>query len=1089
MWSTINLGQRVLYPAEYLACGAIVAGLDFGIPAWFISRFLPIIALCLASIGMFGLLLSVRQAIVRTEPDGTVSTSHVVAASATAVLYACSSFSFTQLAAGHWLYLISIASIPWAGWILVSWQRGFVAVLAGGLLFALAYTQIQFMLIAPASLLIVAMVIGSRRLGVRTILSAAVGVLPHLPWIVPLILYPASVNISAFLVPGTDSRFSIRPFDALRLVGYLTPFSEVAVQPWFALWSVLSAAVLVVAMVGLFRLPRLRAVGTAIAIVLVIYYQWGAGAPGYQLWSHLVPWPMQALLRERYALSFLTLVAISILFFAGAQPSQWIVRSGLRVRRRKSVVSLRLLATATVSCAILGAVGPFVDGHLGPFGSVREDFSTATFLTDYIESHGGGAVLTVPFGSIIRGPDWPTFGRSPFNLGGPAEVLDAEGPSNAPALPLVQALAHSLNEPVAAGNDISAEYARLLGVTYVVEWNQFSGDVPLNRDAVIEHLRHMGAEITWSNPDATLWRMPSTNSRRSAVESHGLLVVSRLHSGATQQADKWHVPLALAESGKVTDVIEAARRSGDLIHIDERSVSVTRDGARVKIGEPVFIAQPETLLEATLLHELTVTGSSDLAFADGTPLPRSAGSVVVGGPIDALYPAKVEAIVTNQRLLISVGGVQDTRNVHGLSLAQAGIAARIVRETSGQQLVSISASLDEAGLPLTLPVVDGAHYSIAFQSQSFDGSVGRVAVLANGATTLLYGRLLSRDAGWSNHTVHFTVPAGTKDLYMYFYLEGSNRSQPARLQLRGLLGTASKILAPNSVVEQSKVSLNRGLSVAQLPVTEADLAYVPDLAEAASAIQNSHNVDALTLPQAGIRAKVTTDNQLGPTVTVEARRDEAGLPIRLPLVENGTYELSMRTRHVSGPRARVSIVVNGVRTGFETTLPSDSEWKDVKLQFLLPADAKDVYAYLYVNGLALREVPSAQMIAGVAVKVAPSFRDVVLIDGCQADSTLCSSTRWVVSLHSADTWWHLAVEPAWRSHLLANGIGSVWLEPAGPPQPRLSYSPQILFMNLQRGVALLFLVAALAGLASTLLPQLTRSSRKFLQLVSRRPEH
>src|SRR5439155_22711863 len=49
LWSTANLGGRVLYPAEYLVCTPITAALDLHVPAWVISRWIPIACLILAS--------------------------------------------------------------------------------------------------------------------------------------------------------------------------------------------------------------------------------------------------------------------------------------------------------------------------------------------------------------------------------------------------------------------------------------------------------------------------------------------------------------------------------------------------------------------------------------------------------------------------------------------------------------------------------------------------------------------------------------------------------------------------------------------------------------------------------------------------------------------------------------------------------------------------------------------------------------------------------------------------------------------------------------------------------------------------------
>jgi hypothetical protein len=230
-----------------------------------------------------------------------------------------------------------------------------------------------------------------------------------------------------------------------------------------------------------------------VGIAGLLYYEWGAHAPGYEVWSGMVPWPIHGLLRERYAISFIILFALTVLMYRGA-----VVLLGL---------SLRLGAIA-IAIALVAGVAPFLDGHLGPFGTVRERFDAATTLTNYINGHGGGVVLTVPFGSVVRGPNWAYFGRSPFSIGGPALVLDTEGSPTAPALPMVQALARSLTGDAALNSGASQGYVKLLEVRYVVEWQQLNGDMPLDLPAVRSNLAKLGAQPVWSDREATLWELP-----------------------------------------------------------------------------------------------------------------------------------------------------------------------------------------------------------------------------------------------------------------------------------------------------------------------------------------------------------------------------------------------------------------------------------------------------------------------------------------------------------------------------------------------------------------------------------------------------
>src|SRR5437879_3472799 len=42
LWNSTNLGTRILYPSEYPVDEAILGALRLGVPAWIISRLVPI---------------------------------------------------------------------------------------------------------------------------------------------------------------------------------------------------------------------------------------------------------------------------------------------------------------------------------------------------------------------------------------------------------------------------------------------------------------------------------------------------------------------------------------------------------------------------------------------------------------------------------------------------------------------------------------------------------------------------------------------------------------------------------------------------------------------------------------------------------------------------------------------------------------------------------------------------------------------------------------------------------------------------------------------------------------------------------------
>src|SRR6202049_77535 len=182
----------------------------------------------------------------------------------------------------------------------------------------------------------------------------------------------------------------------------------------------------------------------------------------------------------------------------------------------------------------------------------------------------------------------------------------------------------------------------LLNVTYVVEWKTLAGDAPLEPAIAMEHIRGMGAQEVWSNPDVSLYRMPGATHQPALVTSRSLLVVSALHSGAFGESEQWHAPLAVAAAGNAADMIESASMSQGLIHLTDRSVVAVRNGSTLTVDEPVFIPQQPGLRSATLTHHLEVpSGAGTLAFSDGTAIGEGTTIRVAVGPVDSVYPANV----------------------------------------------------------------------------------------------------------------------------------------------------------------------------------------------------------------------------------------------------------------------------------------------------------------------------------------------------------------------------------------------------------------------------------------------------------------
>ncbi len=1079
LWSPSNLGHRVLYPAEYLFCGPIVGALQLGLPAWVISRLLPVLALCLAALGMFGLTVALLDRLDKKATTRYLSDYGTLAACITGIIYACSPYSFDELVAGHTLYLISLAAVPWAARILLGGRRSLLRIGAAATLLAISYVQVQFFVLAPLALVLVALTIGSRKMLTRSALASAAGIVPHLPWILPLLLYPPSVNIGAYLLPGTDTRFAINPLDSLRLVGYVTPFAESAVRSWYWLWRLFSFGALSIAALGLLKLGR-RVILPVSAVLLVALYQWGAASPAYDSWSPAVPWPVEALFRERYALSFITLVLLCFGVLAGV---------------RALVTESKVLAAGATLIALVGIVGPFADGHLGPYGIIREDFSTATAIAQYVDSRSAGAVLTIPFGSIVKASDWPTFGRSPFSIGGPSNVLDSEGDPNAAALPAVQTLARAMNQRGLRNYEFVYEYIHLLDVVYVVEWKSLLGDIGIDQGAISENLARLNAESVWKNSDAILWQIPRVDDRPAVVTSSGVLVSAAIHPGLAAESGAWQVPLIVSQSGRVGDLIAAARQSGEVIHLTSRAIETVRNGSLVVVNEPVFLSQGAGLFEAIENYSMAINSAGAVVFGDGSLIPTGSSRETVTGPVDTVFSGATHLVMSNQPLTAATHNVQDTTNSAGLSLSQAGISAQVIDQSSPDPTVKISAAQDEAGLPVAVPFIAGARYSFQFESQTAFPAGGRVAVVADTGREVLAESALSSTSVWTDTSVQFTAPPTSTDIYLYFYLAASHGPDPASMLIRRFRGTATTA-TPNALGQSASPTLNHVSPIAQLPgLPEVDV--IPSFTEAAQNIDDSRNVHGLSLDQAGIHATLGNDASLGTTLTVEAAKDQAGLPIPIPVVPGGTYDIVLYARHVSGPPARLALVVNGNYSGTQQMLPTSRRWTAVHFQFRAPPDSQTLYTFLYVDA------PGREEIAGTHVAANPPFFDAVLLPravDCQAPAAPCivsaahKAPQWILAQRASGPWWQLHIANASVTGFLADGVGLTWLEPTATDQsPVISYEPEGLFTWTLGALGALFVAVAFVVLAYRLIVQpvgpVGASGSSLARRVSRLANH
>lgn len=222
MWDDRSLGQPNLLPWQTYAVIAQVAlvlafGAAYGLAAW-------ILLLELTAAGAF-------IAMLRTL--GVTSRASLYVG---ALLYAAGPVFFTRLQAGHLAYLFAYALLPLV--VLLAYRLAerprASLVLALGLSFGLACSQIQFLLIAPLAVAALLVCVPMLRRRWRELLAAGgIGIAVQLQALLPLAFSAAaSIYEQQRALVSWEYNLSAHPERAAIMLGYFTHYYEQHASVW-----------------------------------------------------------------------------------------------------------------------------------------------------------------------------------------------------------------------------------------------------------------------------------------------------------------------------------------------------------------------------------------------------------------------------------------------------------------------------------------------------------------------------------------------------------------------------------------------------------------------------------------------------------------------------------------------------------------------------------------------------------------------------------------------------------------------------------------------------------------------------------------
>ena len=825
LWNSGNLGHRNLYPSEYPVCQAINGLLRIGIPGWLISRLLPVASLALAAAFMSLLLLRVgrRFPAVQDRPR-----TWAAIAAFLGVAYACGPYSQTELISSHFLYLIAIACIPIAIHYLISEHSTGTRAVISGLLIGLSFVQLQFVLIVPLVLAGFILLAGTWRLLRDATFAIAIGLLTQLPWLLPLILYPERINEALYLPSGTSDKFAVAPLNAVRQLGYVTPFAETAAGHLRPSWQITLWLLPVLALLGLVMLKSTsRVVGLACLLVATTWFVAGSKAPGGSQLFRAMPGTLAGLVRERFALTFVFVFLLPLMALYALRTVPFLAsRAGPAI-------------AALVAC--ISAL-PMLNGHLAQYGVQRSNFGSEASVASYIDSHGGGTVFTVPLGSIVQGRGWLDLGRNPFSVGGPNGVVDLESSPNAAANPTIVEAANSLTgnyapsplgPPAAPGRIPLRDLFLLLDVHYIVIWKNLSSDTFVSRNYVQQSLSSVGAQRVFSNDLAEVYAVDTWRTRPpygAVGRSQSLLISPNdLVAGSNDVARRWNALLATVPPSRVDDV---ARQAGAIEEIPCcRLIATTRQGDAVEIVEPAILPIDGSVVG--IQFDGRVPAKTSLRLSDGTQIPQGTtiawtdasvntliGSTKSTGHTESFALTRAPTIVdppvvvknqfqasltrTTLPLTLTASKLQNTYNAKHLGLTGAGISVR----QSDKGLVLYD-RYDQAGLSWELPRpplddgTSGLTYDVRVTLQG--GSTGETlsAALVVSSTRLAYASV-DQISRFNDVELRATSPP-SQPVYVYIYLTNS----PQKTNATGATATVSRVAVtvqhqmPSMIIEAS----------------------------------------------------------------------------------------------------------------------------------------------------------------------------------------------------------------------------------------------------------------------------------------------
>ncbi|MGQ9744218.1 MAG: carbohydrate binding domain-containing protein [Candidatus Bathycorpusculaceae bacterium] len=397
------------------------------------------------------------------------------------LIYVFSPIVFTRAVAGHIYYLIGYSLTPFLLTAFYKTQetkeKKIPYSIISGILFGLIGVQIQFF-IMTFIILIILVLVNYKKLKnslLSLILTAIIGSLLHLPWILPLVLTPATAvtSIGQTFLSYHEITSSPTLLESIRVLGYnIHPYSYLSliakgiIPRWILITNFLMPIIATIALIW----GKKYTIGFGLILIIGIFLSKGISPPLEDIFILIFKYMPLIIFRELWHIAFLTIFSYTILTSISLDKITKVKKPKIRG------VKAYALATILATIIIVSNGYPLLLGNFARYMqtySLNEDYYNLyqTLQKDNAQYR----ILWLPSISPMKYNNNSLFGVDPLITYSPKPTFPQSIILQSPISRLNMFLTSTINW------NITQRFGNVIGpfaTRYIVQRNDFTSEYP-----------------------------------------------------------------------------------------------------------------------------------------------------------------------------------------------------------------------------------------------------------------------------------------------------------------------------------------------------------------------------------------------------------------------------------------------------------------------------------------------------------------------------------------------------------------------------------------------------------------------------------